>query len=166
MASEYRLARVNVTDGGYVRNPAQRAEEQRVCYELRLLGHPIREVARMAGEELGWNVTESVVMRRINDEGLRRVQPAEEALRNMELDRLDRYLLATEKLAFEAQDPKDHLAAMDRALRIQERRAKLLGLDAPVKADITVSESDPRDGELAELIREEKARRAREASEA
>jgi len=157
--ADYHLARVNVTRGGYVRNESQRREEQRVCYELRLLGHPIREVARLASEELGWNVSEEVARRRIEAEGLQRVQPAEDALRSMELDRLDRYLLATEKIAYEAPDGPTKLAALDRALKVQERRSKLLGLDAPTRTDVTVTEADPRDGELAAMIRAEKARR-------
>lgn len=155
-----------LSEGGYERNAAQKAEEQRVCYELRLLGHPIREVARLASEELGWSLSHQTAHRRIEAEGLQRVQPAEDALRTMELDRLDRYLLATERIAHEAADPKDALAAMDRALRIQERRAKLLGLDAPDRAEFTVHEVDKADAELAAMVREEKARRAREGQEA
>jgi hypothetical protein len=34
------------------------------------------------------------------------------------------------------EDDAPVLAAVDRLLRIQERRAKLLGLDAPVRADV------------------------------
>lgn len=54
------------------------------------------------------------------------------------------------------------LNAIDRLLKIQERRARLLGLDTPVKANITVNQVDPRDLELAEILREAKARQALE----
>lgn len=54
------------------------------------------------------------------------------------------------------------LNAIDRLLRIQERRARLLGLDVPVKAHLTVHQVDPRDLELAEILREAKARQASE----
>lgn len=59
------------------------------------------------------------------------------------------------------------LAAIDRLVRIEdarrrnaERRAKLLGLDAAVKADVTVHEVTQEDIELAELIRETQAKNA------
>lgn len=47
---------------------------------------------------------------------------------------------------------RDHgarLAAIDRILKIGERASKVLGLDAPVKADVTVSESADRVAEAA-----------------
>lgn len=43
-------------------------------------------------------------------------------------------------------------------LRLDERRARLNGLDAPVKVDATVTQVDPADAELAEMIREMKAK--------
>lgn len=42
-------------------------------------------------------------------------------------------------------------------MRIMERRAKLFGLDAPVKIDATVTEVTQSDLELEEMIREAKA---------
>jgi hypothetical protein len=60
-------------------------------------------------------------------------EPADE-VRQLELLRLDRYLSAiAEKV-----DSGD-LKAIDRALKIMERRSKLLGLDAPQK----VAPTDP-----------------------
>jgi hypothetical protein len=44
------------------------------------------------------------------------------------------------------------LQAIDRLLRIQERRARLLGLDMPVKLTAQVTPVDPADIELAKLI--------------
>lgn len=59
------------------------------------------------------------------------------------------------------------LAAIDRLVRIEdarrrngERRAKLLGLDAPTKVDATVTEITQQDIELQEMIAEIKARNA------
>ena len=47
-------------------------------------------------------------------------------------------------------DPKPRLGAIDRALKVQERRAKLLGLDAPTKNDVRVTDSlDSRIEQLA-----------------
>ena len=54
-----------------------------------------------------------------------------EEVRDLELRRLDRML----QIAEAAADSGD-LAAIDRVLRIQERRSKYLGLDAPAKAEI------------------------------
>ena len=45
-------------------------------------------------------------------------------------------------------------------LRLDERRARLNGLDAPVKVDATVTQVDPADAELAAMIREMKAKEA------
>jgi len=56
-------------------------------------------------------------------------EPAKE-VRQMELARLDDMLLS-----IWGEVRKGHLGAIDRALKIQERRAKLLGLDAPTKID-------------------------------
>lgn len=53
-------------------------------------------------------------------------QPAAE-LRDLEVDRLDRLLTAVWPKAL-----RGDLAAVDRVLRVAERRARLLGLDAPV----------------------------------
>jgi len=47
-------------------------------------------------------------------------------------------------------------------LRLDERRAKLNGLDAPVRADVTVTHQDGEDAELQQIIRESQAKAARE----
>jgi hypothetical protein len=49
-------------------------------------------------------------------------------------------------------DPMPRLHAIDRLLRISDRRAKLLGLDAPVKADLRVT--DGVDAQLEQLAAE------------
>lgn len=56
------------------------------------------------------------------------------------------------------------LAAVDRLLKIQERRARLLGLDTPTKSHVMVERVDPRDLELSELLNEAKAKAAVEES--
>lgn len=78
-----------------------------------------------------------------------------------ELDRLDHYLLS---LA----DRVDHgePRAIEVAIKVGERRAKLLGIDAPVKADVTVTEQPTSvDLELRDMINEAKARAAAEEAE-
>ena len=39
------------------------------------------------------------------------------------------------------EDPRPHLAAIDRALKVMERRARLLGLDAPTRVDARITDS-------------------------
>jgi len=57
-------------------------------------------------------------------------------------------------------DPDMTLKATDRLLRILERRAKLLGLDAAIKMEATVHQVDQVDVGLAELIRDARAKAA------
>lgn len=57
--------------------------------------------------------------------------------RKIEIERLDKILLGNGNDGVLQQATKGHLGAIDRVLRIAERRAKLLGLDAPAKQDIT-----------------------------
>lgn len=58
-------------------------------------------------------------------------EPADE-LRQLELARLDDMLKAIAPHV-----AAGNLTAIDRALKIQERRARLVGLDAPMKQDVT-----------------------------
>lgn len=57
------------------------------------------------------------------------------------------------------------LQAISTLLRIQERRARLLGLDAPARVDATVHEVTQVDLQVQELIREAKARQAVEVEQ-
>lgn len=54
------------------------------------------------------------------------------------------------------------LAALDRVLKIQERRAKLLGLDAPAKTEVNVGAVDPASIELRLLLEQRAERNAAE----
>lgn len=72
----------------------------------------------------------------------RTIQPAADEYRAIELMRLDGLLLALWPRAIGSPASEDQEAtapdyqAIDRVLKIAERRAKLLGLDAPVKVDV------------------------------
>lgn len=101
-------------------------------------------------------------------------EPAEE-LRQLELERLDTLARTCEGILARHHVMVSHgriikdddgqvllddgpvMQAVDRLLKIQERRAKLLGLDTPVKADVTVHQVDARDAELMEMINEARA---------
>ncbi|MFF2402691.1 hypothetical protein [Streptomyces goshikiensis] len=60
-------------------------------------------------------------------------------MRALEADRLDRLFFVAYKKAVRDQD----LAAIDRTLRIMERRARLLGLDMPTKTELAGPEGGP-----------------------
>lgn len=75
------------------------------------------------------------------------VQDAADSVRELELERLDALLLN-----MWSQVQKGNQGAVDRVLRIMERRAKLLGLDAPTKSQVTIEKMT--DDELIKLITE------------
>lgn len=56
--------------------------------------------------------------------------------------------------------------AVRAALAVNESARKMLGLDAPVRADVTVTELSEADRAFAEMLREEAARNAVERAEA
>ncbi|WP_328403905.1 hypothetical protein OHS70_33995 [Streptomyces sp. NBC_00390] len=60
-------------------------------------------------------------------------------LRQLEADRLDRLFFVAYKKAVRDQD----LTAIDRTLRIMERRARLLGLDMPAKTEVSGPDGGP-----------------------
>lgn len=114
-------------------NPANhpdklKAHERAVqAFELRKNGASLRQIA----EQLGYadpSGAHKAIMTLLKRE---RVEAVED-YRKVELARLDAMLLA-----IASQVRSGHLGAIDRALKIMERRAKLLGLDAPEKLDWT-----------------------------
>jgi transposase-like protein len=102
------------------------ADRQRKALEARKAGATYDQIAR----QLDYASTASaykavkVALRKTLQE------PADE-LRTLELTRLDALLIPVWSQAM-----KGSLPAIDRAIRIMERRAKLLGLDAPLKFDL------------------------------
>lgn len=84
-------------------------------------------------------------------------------IRRHELDRLDRAMNkvqdAIDNMAYNVDDLVKLVNAL---LRIQERRSKFLGLDAPTRADITMTEVTQEDIKLYELANEMRAKVAAE----
>jgi hypothetical protein len=66
------------------------------------------------------------------------LQEPAESLRTLELDRLDRAQRQIWPAVLQG-----NLGAVDRLLKIMERRAKLKGLDAPVKSELTGKDGNP-----------------------
>jgi len=101
--------------------------EERKCLDLRLAGATYDQIAETLGltdKKLAWRRLDSALRKTI-------AEPAEK-VRRVELARLDAMLVGLWKPASEG-----HLGSIDRVLKIQERRAKLLGLDAPTKTALT-----------------------------
>lgn len=132
-------------------NDAVVAEEQVQCYELRLQGKSIRGIAEIL------KMSKSTVERRISAEVKGRVLPLAEEVRQMEIDRLDSYL---EKLHEQIEQGRGVPRCVEVAVKVAERRAKLLGVDAPEKVDATLHEVSQADLELSELLREQDAKNA------
>jgi hypothetical protein len=103
------------------------AEKQRQALELRKAGVTYAVIA----ERLGWKTADGAhkaVMTALR----KTLQEPADAVRKLELERLDSMLLA-----LATQVKNGNQGAIDRALRIMDMRAKLLGTYAPVRQDIT-----------------------------
>lgn len=131
--------------GRFARNLDTAARDGRAC-TLRRDGATYQEIA----DRLGFSDRSAArhAVERALAAAVR--EPAAE-LRELELMRLDRlYLVASELLDGDDRDVR--LKAVDRLVRISERRSRLLGLDAPTKIEgFTI---DQIDAEIARLSAE------------
>lgn len=132
-------------------NNAQMAAEQSECLQLRLEGKSFRAIAAATG------LSTATVFNRVEDAIALEINPKAEQLRAIESERLDLYL---DRLKVRIDKGDTH--AIQTAIRISERRSKLLGLDMPqrIEANVSSHEVTPQDLELQELIREAKAKNA------
>lgn len=144
--AERQASKTRGADGKFTRD-AETAERDAEAARLRSRGWSYRRIA--AELDLSVSNAHAAVQR-----ALRAIveEPAQD-VRTLELERLDGMYDAVMKV-LEAkhftvsqgrlikiddeplEDDGPVLAAVDRLLRIQERRAKLLGLDAPTKAEV------------------------------
>jgi hypothetical protein len=124
---------------------AKAADRERQAMDLRKAGATFHQIATQLGYRDGGGARKAVVR------ALSRI-PNEAAvdMRAMDSERLDRLLLAVWKDALGGD-----LKAMDRALRILDQRAKLLGLNLPVRSevDMLVAQVDPGEIEVVQRIR-------------
>jgi predicted transcriptional regulator len=130
-------------------NDAQLATQTEVAFTLRLAGATYNEIARTMG--LDPRTVRGYIERELET----RVSPKVLEYRELESARLDRYLTKLER-GVEAGDVK----SIDTALRISVRRARLLGLDSPVRIDMVKTEVTQEDLAIQELIREAQVRNA------
>jgi hypothetical protein len=135
--------------------------------ELRLAGASYAQV----GMALGVNRSRAyrIVMRALD----RLIREPAEQVRQLELARLDQLwveayrvlrrqhpVISAGKVVVHPdtgqplEDPAPVLSAIDTLLRIMERRARLLGLDAPTQKTLTVLSEDVIDQEIARLTAE------------
>jgi len=140
-----------VRSGGATKRTSNRAviaEQTVAAYEMRLSGMLPSAIAKVL------KVSESTVRNRINTEIAKRVLPLADEVRKMELDRLDRWLSKLDD-----QIEGGHMVArnVEVAVKVSERRAKLLGVDAPEKQEIMLTELSAADVALAELVNEANA---------
>jgi Zn-dependent oligopeptidase len=128
-------------------NPADRAEQQVEAYTLRLAGLSLREIAARM------EVSHTHVANLIRAECEERVLPLADEVRQMEIDRFDSWLW---KLHEQIEAGHQVARNIEVAVKVSERRARLLGVDAPAQAEVntTVQHKPNEVLELIEQVRE------------
>lgn len=112
------------------------AQDRRAkALDLRKAGLSYRAIGTQLG--VSEKTAHQDVQREVQRIAARNSESAAE-LRALELERLDYYAARIAQ-----QVAQGHLGALDRALRISERRAKLLGLDAPMRNEHTGADGGP-----------------------
>lgn len=156
-------------------NPAVLAENRAEAYRLKLRGLS----DRAAGAEMG--VSHTTIQNWTKVEADDRVLPLADELRKVQLERLGEMrqsaLEVLERIHLTVshgkvikddygtplEDSAPRLAAIDRLLRVEERIAKLMGLDAPTRSEIE-ARVEQKPAELLALLA--KVRAEQEAAEA
>ncbi|MGW4129480.1 hypothetical protein [Amycolatopsis japonica] len=149
-------------------NRAEQAEKRAAAYQLKLRGYS----DRAAGAELG--VSHTTIQNWTKQQADEIVLPLAAELRKVQLERLGEmrqaalevlarlhYTVSHGKVVTMAGEPLEDdgpkLQAIDRLLRIEERISKLMGTDAPTRAEIE-ARVEPRPTELEALIVNARAR--------
>lgn len=120
----------------------QALEERRLkCWDLRVAGHTLREIAQRMEVSPGTVHNYIVaVLERL------RAETDEKASQHvaMSLQRLDKAIALVMKRI--DSDDEESLDAIDRLDKLEKRRAALLGLDAPAKQELTGKDGGPLNG--------------------
>jgi hypothetical protein len=153
-------------------NDAASQELRQLAYNLRLKGLALREITQhlpdnpATGRPYSHIAVRDWIKELIEDERA----PVREELREMEGQRLDVYMKSLHD-KYEAAAAKGREADAQRwmalLLDVQQRRARLFGLDAPVVIDTHVTTSQVEDSQLQDRIdaAREAARTARETAQ-
>ncbi len=157
---------------GYDRDPTTAANDARAT-KLRAQGLSYAQIAEQMGMS-GRSKAYEAVARCLNDT----LKPPADELRILEAERLDDLtrkayeVLTADHIVTQhgkivrgedgepVQDHEPVLKAIDRLLRLSDARRRLLGLDVPVRADVTVHQVDVTELALMEIIREAQAKNA------
>lgn len=161
------------------------AEQQKTCYQLRLQHASFRDIAAKTGlsvstvfERVEAEIAETVAPYREQYQVMQRerldqmsarlhqlADSVKDILRNRHYTISDGRVVQLDGEPIE--DDEFVLKCIDRLVKIEDqlekievRRAKLLGLDAPTRVDATVTETTQEDLELAEMVREAQAKAA------
>jgi len=102
-------------------------EKQKQALALRLAGVSYEQIA----EQLGYS-SHTGAWQAVNRALKRTIQEPSDAVREVEVKRLDAVLVA-----IWSQVKQGNLSAVDRYIKVAQRRADLLGLDAPKRTDVT-----------------------------
>lgn len=121
----------------------QRLDQAEQAFKLVTEGHSYRSAGAIMG------VSHETVRNRVTEYADRLVLPLAEEWRKREVEQLT-YMLDRLQAKIEAGNE----AAIATAIRVMERKHKLLGLDAPVQVQHTVVEVTQADLEFAEVARE------------
>jgi DNA-binding Lrp family transcriptional regulator len=129
----------------------QGAETRVQCFQLRLAGASFADIGKKLG--ISAQAAHQHVTKYLQETAAKTAEIAED-VRTLEVQRCDRLLLGLWPAA-----SKGNPQAVEKALKVMERRAKLLGLDAPTKVaptnpDGTEAFRPMSDAELDARIRE------------
>lgn len=120
-------------------------DKERQAIELRRAGATFDDIAKA----LGYATPQGAYL--AYHRALKRtlVEAGADDMRELELDRLDRLQRAVWSRALQGD-----IQAINTALKILDRRAKYLGLDAPIKSEVKVDIADAAsiDAEVARLV--------------
>lgn len=110
---------------------AEQIEKEKQALELRRAGVTYDVIAERVGFS-DRTIARRYVMRALG----RTLQEPADDVRRIEVDRLDRLQRALWPAAMQGDDK-----AIGSVLKVMDRRAKLLGLDAPVRTNVTLTDS-------------------------
>jgi transposase len=130
-------------------NQAAQAVLRAKAFDLKLQGCSLRKIATQLKR------SPKTVSDWIDAEIAELITPRVAEYRDLQTAQLELYLTYLQP-KLEKGDDK----AINAAVRISERIAKLHGLDRPVKIDVTHHELDKADAELAEMVNEARAKQA------
>lgn len=146
---------------------ANRSERARQALELRKRGKTIRQIA--AELRISRSVAHRYVKEALDELARETLEDAAE-VRRLELERLDLALTTAMAVMLDSGADEDVLLrAVDRVVKVSQRRSELLGLDAPQKVDQTTTTTVAQydlgaldKGQLRDLVALLKAARGKE----